>query len=164
MKKFLIGLFVLFAFCLLATPSQAEFNYPWQNISQGTASTTNETVYVTIEALNDNQSVFIDSIVARSDTANALITITSYDVDTSSWEATGSAVALLHLPAGTTEVTQLGSGNPLIPLFVGDAGKKIEISLAAGATATTGYNDLFISARRGTNYPATPSDSSRSSW
>jgi len=170
MKKFLIGLLALFVVaCGSAFAADySNYNYPWQNLcasdSQVTAATATLGAFVSFEALNDGQNVIIDFITIKTDKGDATVYITTYAPTASAWIQVASAenVVVFDMSALTgasvsEEVQTLGSRNSMIPLWVADAGEKVQISVEGTTIA-----ELIVNARRGTNYPAKPSSSTRS--
>ena len=147
----------------MALPSLAvnQYNYPWQNLCAAANGTTSG--YVSFEALNDSQNIFIDQITVKTDKADAALYITTYSPTATAWcsveSATNAVVLNLSALTGASvseEVQVLGSGDPLIPLWVGDVGHKVQVSIEG-----TAYADIIVNARRGTNIPANPSSSTR---
>ena len=128
MKKLGLFLFAAFLVSLIVSPSfalrdQDDFYSPWQFLCE-TASGTNSAAYVTLEALNSDQNVFIDQVIVKTDKDDALLTITTYAPTATAWSVTAESTKVeLNLKdmtgaTASAEVQTLGSGNPLIPLWL----------------------------------------------
>ena len=162
MKKiFALYFLTVFAFSVLlggiaiAKTNEQDFYSPWQFICRGVAGTT--AAEVTIEAFAD-QNVIIDKIYISTDKPSALVTIFHMTREATAfnpYRVSDIAFTLASSFAGTGEIQVLGSGNPEIPLWIGDKGHAVTIS--AEGTANV---DLIVNGRRGTMNPRQPSSAS----
>lgn len=163
MKK-LISLYVLatllFGFTFIsrgeAKINEADFYSPWQFLSR--ASTSSTTAIVTFEAFSD-QNAIIDQITLRSDTSNARVWINHLTREATAFSVTPVNDVIFRCRQATNETTTLGAGHPELPLWIGDKGWAVQITIE-GATVA----DLVVNGRRGTLNPRQPSIASEKGY
>ena len=157
MKK-LISIVLFLSLAVLCAPAFAMplDNYgPWQYICKN-ANGTGTGVILTIEA-TANQNILIDSIIAVSDLASAVVSVDAVARGTSAFSTLATQeVPVLSIKTSATAYTPLilGGNHPENPLYVVDQGKAVYIRLSG-----TSYESIIVDARRssGTMPLAVPS-------
>lgn len=144
----------LFLGVLAVSAFAYDYNGPWQEVCVASSGAT--AAVVTIEATAD-QNVFIDRIIARSDIAGpnyATLTLSYLNRASTSFEVSANTIIAFKMSSGNTGSTATtepqvlgGNGGALIPVWIGDKGKAIQIKLDG-----TSYAQLIVNGRRGRSF------------